>query len=345
VWLSVAALVCGVALAGDAPALKPGDAAPKLAVGNWLKGDPVKELKKGTIYVIECWATWCGPCRQVIPHVTEMQKKHKDVVFIGVNVWEKEQEKAQAFVKEMGDKMDYRVVLDDLTDAEKKGKVATEWLAAAGKDGIPCAFIVDKELKLAWVGHPGGMEPVLEKVVAGTFDPKKEAEQAEAAAALGKRFQEAAQAGDWDKALATLDEVVKLNPAFENQAQMIKFQVLLKEKKDCDAAFGVARKLGEQFKDNAAALNEIAWAILDTPDLPKRDVDLALKLAARGVELTKGENGAVMDTLARAHFEKGEVDKAIELQTKAVQLAGDDEDLKKATEEALAKYKAKKEGK
>src|SRR5438045_289765 len=42
--------------------LKVGDPAPALYLSKFIKGEPVTELEKGKIYVIECWATWCGPC-------------------------------------------------------------------------------------------------------------------------------------------------------------------------------------------------------------------------------------------------------------------------------------------
>ncbi len=139
-----------------APSLKVGDPAPALSVDKWIKGEPVPTLRKGTVYVVECWATWCGPCRATIPHLTELQKKHKEAVFIGVAISD-EAGKVKEFVKKMGDKMDYRVGTDD------KNRTATNWLEAAGQDGIPCAFVVDKAGQLAWVGHPASKE--LERAV------------------------------------------------------------------------------------------------------------------------------------------------------------------------------------
>src|SRR5437588_12539911 len=78
-------LAAGLALVLAAPAaradgtLSVGDPAPKLQVKEFVKGDPVKELEKGKVYVVEFWATWCGPCRATIPHLTELAKEHKDV--------------------------------------------------------------------------------------------------------------------------------------------------------------------------------------------------------------------------------------------------------------------------
>src|SRR5690349_21602113 len=97
------ALLAGLATpAARADVLGIGDAAPKLEVKEFVKGEPIKALEPGSVYVVEFWATWCGPCRATIPHLTELQKKHGDVKFIGVSVWEQDQAAVKPFVKEMG---------------------------------------------------------------------------------------------------------------------------------------------------------------------------------------------------------------------------------------------------
>jgi ATP/maltotriose-dependent transcriptional regulator MalT len=65
--------------------------------------------------------------------------------------------------------------------------------------------------------------------------------------------------------------------------------------------------------------------------------------------VTKGESGEILDTLARAHFEKGDLDKAVEFQTKAAEKIKDDaettDDIKAQVKATLEKYKAKQEEK
>lgn len=166
------ALLClfGATSLSSAADLKVGDDAPAFAVNKFVKGEPVKQLQPGQIYVIECWATWCGPCIDNIPKLTAMQKKYGNkVIFVGVSVFERDQTKVVPFVKKMGDKMNYRVAMDKVgpNEAANKGHIATNWLKAAGKNGIPCAFIVNKEGKIAWIGHPARMEKVIDNVIAG----------------------------------------------------------------------------------------------------------------------------------------------------------------------------------
>ena len=99
----------------DRDTLTIGDEAPAISVSQWVKGDPVDRLDPNKTYVVEFWATWCGPCRVSIPHLTELQKKYKDkgVTIIGVSVWSRIRDAVAPFVEQMGDKMDYTVAIDD----------------------------------------------------------------------------------------------------------------------------------------------------------------------------------------------------------------------------------------
>lgn len=160
------------------PTLKVGDPAPKLQPGKWVQGQPVKEFEKGKAYIVEFWATWCGPCRASIPHLNEVYTKFKDkgLIVIGQNCAEHDDSLVAPFVEKMGDKMTYRVALDDKTD-NKRGTMAKTWMEAAGQNGIPTAFLVDTKGVIAWIGHPMELkEQVIEDVLAGKTPVRKEAE-------------------------------------------------------------------------------------------------------------------------------------------------------------------------
>ena len=175
---AVWALVVGMSLAAVAgPSLKGGDPAPKLEMGNWVQGDPVKDFQKGNAYIVEFWATWCPPCRKSIPHLNETYNKFKDkgLIVIGQDCYERDDSLVAPFVKKMGDQMTYRVALDDKT-TNKDGRMAKTWMEAAGRNGIPSAFLVDTKGVIAWIGHPMELEEkVIEDVLAGTYDVGKAA--------------------------------------------------------------------------------------------------------------------------------------------------------------------------
>jgi len=118
-------LALGAAASGVAAesTLKVGDPAPKLQTGKWIQGEPVTGIEKGKAYIVEFWATWCGPCRESIPHLNETYGKYKDkgLVVIGQDCWEQNDALVAPFVTKMGDKMTYRVALDD-KKSDKKGR-------------------------------------------------------------------------------------------------------------------------------------------------------------------------------------------------------------------------------
>src|SRR6185436_18690534 len=115
--------------------LKVGDPAPKLQVSKWVQGDPVKEFDRDKTYIVEFWATWCGPCRVSIPHLNEIHTKFKDkgLVVIGQDCWERDTSLVEPFIKKMGDKMTYRVALDAVSEESEKGRMAQTWMEAAGQ--------------------------------------------------------------------------------------------------------------------------------------------------------------------------------------------------------------------
>src|SRR3954447_25972964 len=121
-----------------APTLKVGDPAPPLAASKWLQGPEVKEFAPGKVYVVEFWATWCGPCIVMMPHMAELQEQYKDkgVTFIGFSAGDPNntEEKVSAFVKKRGPKLKYTFAYGD--DRE----TYNAWMKAAGQGGIPCSF-------------------------------------------------------------------------------------------------------------------------------------------------------------------------------------------------------------
>lgn len=136
--------------------LKEGAPAPAIQMTEWIKGSPVTGFERGKVYIVEFWATWCPPCRDSIPHLTEIQKKHKDVLtVIGVAGSERKGKegddrltKLRDFVSKQGDKMVYTIGFD----ADRK--MVNAWMKPAGQNGIPCSFIVGADGKIAWIGNP-----------------------------------------------------------------------------------------------------------------------------------------------------------------------------------------------
>ncbi len=304
--LALAVLVVGMQL--SRADTKIGDDAPRLEVAEWVKGGPIT-LDKGKIYVLEFWATWCGPCRTSIPHLTKLQDAYEDqgVQIIGVSVdSERSVDQVKPFVEKWGDKMDYAVAIDG--KAEKASKA---YMEAFGVRGIPHAFVIDKDGKLIWHSHPNELDEVLKALVAGEFDLAAAKEKMAERERQAKQMQEAQKAAQEYFVLATRNTDTARLKALED-------------------------KIVKAIKDEAGALNWFSWQILTVEGLEHRNLDLALELARRGVELTESKDANIVDTLARAHYEKGDLKEAIKLQRKAVAIDGENEQLG----ETLEKYEA-----
>ena len=330
-------LLTGVALAvaartADAK-LTVGDPAPKLQVAKWVQGDPVKAFDTNHVYIVEFWATWCGPCRASIPHLNELWQKFKDrgLIAIGQNVWEQNEDGVAPFVKKMGDQMTYRVALDDKS-SETNGFMAVNWMRAAEQNGIPTAFVINKQGRIAWIGHPMGLnEQILEDILAGRFDiaafaaEYERQQQAQAREMeLSKKLRQALKDKDWDAAEAAVAEMKKSEPAMGDSLDTVRFSILL-GRKNYTNAYKLAESLSDAHPKNAMLQNELAWTIATQPELEKRDLVLAEKMAGRANEATQGKESAVLDTLARVQFMNGKTNEAVATEQKALDIAPDEQ--------------------
>jgi thiol-disulfide isomerase/thioredoxin len=335
----------------QAQGLRIGDPAPKLEVKFFVKGEPVKAFEPGKNYVVEFWATWCGPCIVSIPHLTELQKKYPDVTFIGVSI-EAKYDLVKPFVDKKGEAMSYRVAVDDVPQGKKdwEGAMGVSWLAAAEQDGIPAAFIVNKEGKIAWVGHPMEMDKPLEMVANGKWNIKvaadeqrREREQRNPGQKLLGTIEDAQRSGNAKELLSALEELLDPKSEIDPKAALPMLTALIKLDQS-DKALEFGKKLEKAgFGRDTENLNLIAWTIVD-PDLKAKPsaklIQFAIEMARRADEKSEGKNGSIIDTLAKAYFDSGDAAKAVEAQERAIRVTREngepvDQDMK----DRLEKYK------
>jgi hypothetical protein len=211
-------------------------------------------------------------------------------------------EAVEKMVNDKGDTMGYTVAWDVNRETN------SAYMMAAAQNGIPCAFIVDGEGRIAWIGHPMTMDEPLDAVVKGTWDI--------------------------NKARAEFQESIKAD------VSAMKFSWAISSKDEAKMVES-GRQLLKDAGDDEMQLNQLAWTIVDPagPIKASGNTDLttlAFDAATKANDASGGKDAAILDTLARVHWVKGEKDKAIEIQTRAVENAGADmlDDLKKT----LAEY-------
>ena len=172
--LTLVLALAAVAAAGCAPPpanrpsfnrLRVGDPAPPLRVARWLNGEPVPRFEPGKVYVLDFWATWCGPCLQAMPHLAALAKEHEAAGLVVIPVTtvagRNSRDAVTAYVEANGGKftgLRFAVCDDRRTDAD--------WFEASGQEGIPCAFAVDRRGKVAFIGHPMDLDRVLPGLLA-----------------------------------------------------------------------------------------------------------------------------------------------------------------------------------
>lgn len=323
-----------------AQTLAPGAPAPDLHVARWVKGKPVQRFLKDQVYVIDFWATWCTPCIEGMPRLTQLQKRHAGkLTVIGLTSDDEESNTlaaVEAFVKAHETAMDYAVAWDD------KQKTQAAWLTAAERPGIPCCFVVDGTGVLVWIGDPAYLELVLDPVLKGPTRPEALETLVIGVEKRLKRLTQLAKT-DADKALVELTSVINDVPSLADKAENDVFAALL-EHSHFKAAWPLGARVVKKAiaSQDAVRLNELAWLIVNPKaNHAERDLELAMQAASKGVEFTQGKDGNFIDTLARVHAWKGDFKKALELQRQAVAADPERADLKRA----LVEYESKQAGK
>lgn len=293
-----------------------GDVAPHFPTLEFIKGQSISSFETGQIYVLECWASWCKPCIETIPHLTELQKKYPQITVLGVAVWEENIEDVHQFVTDMGDKMNYRIAFNTVGPNEKEGDIPLHWLRPAGQDGIPTAFIIDQYGKVAWFGHPADIDSVLDEIVNNEFDIIKAAKdyreyldknQVRERKQLEKILNRLLSENDISAAIEACNVAFADNANLEQLMGIEKLNLLIKLNKGLDA-LNYAKYLVEITKaDDAAELqtigNIIADALEQDTEIDERFtlLDYAVSILSQADRLTQSsENYRLKCTIARS---------------------------------------------
>ncbi len=112
---------------------------------------------KGKVVLLDFWATWCGPCRESIPHLIQLYHDYhgNGLELVGLDLDKGDVETVRRFVQSM--KIPYPVI------------VAPDQVARSYKvSGIPATILIDKEGKVreSMVGFSGAIADKLTRKVA-----------------------------------------------------------------------------------------------------------------------------------------------------------------------------------
>lgn len=319
------------------PLFAAGDKAPALSIEKWVKGEPVTGFEKGKVYVVEFWATWCGPCIKSMPHLTELQKEYKDrgLTIIGVTSADRSNtlEAVEKMVADKGGTMDYTVAWDT------ERKTSESFMLAANQNGIPCSFVINQEGTVAFIGHPMMLDEVLPRVLDNKWDPKTDpAKLDEAMGKLEGIF--GSVEADPKAALKSYLALEVEHPGMLKDMQAAKLSLMVRAgefeaaPKEFEAIFAkaVENKDGNELAGLAMMLGDKSM----NPD--KKMAEHAMKAAQESIKISGEEDIQALVAMAFAHKLAGSKDKAIEIATKANGLA--EGGYKQFTEYQLEQIKA-----
>ena len=344
---SIAAALCFTtvqrppAVAQDVQELKVGSTAPKLAIEHWLQDGngffkPVTQFEKDKVYVVEFWATWCGPCIQSMPHLADLQNKYRGQ---GVQIISVSDESVEE-VKDLLAKNNEQVgkSFGELTSAwclttDPDGSVYRDYMDASKQQGIPTAFLVGKTSQIEWIGHPMDLDGPLESVVNGSWDRVA----FEKELGLKKQFQESMQKVSMLAGTGKFEEAIKLveqqkqaakGTAMEAQWISTEYQLKLMGGMIDDDVLGHFRERLSGMKGDAYAVGQFAYTLYGQI---KQGAEVGV-LADEALSALQGEVDEseadllplLFNTMALLKSETGDLEGAVAAQQAAIDSAPDE---------------------
>ena len=324
--------------------LKIGDDAPELMIDTWVKGSEVGAFEPNHVYVVEFWATWCGPCIRGIPHLTELQEKYEnDVTIIGVSTQDSRGNNlgsVRQLVNAQGERMDYTVAYCD------SRTTWTNWMSAAGRGGIPSAFLVGPEGKIDWIGHPASIDGALAASVARIDRTKDngfaiDPDETKEALILKQRIIEALEEKDTRQAIGHLSRLVRID-RIRYAGWAAKRIDLLIEQNERAAQTQVRAAIRRTYKDDPG---EQAWIIATALRSPKSSDRMVELVSDNAQALITGDSKDPRIDMLRAELEvrEGHNEDALMMIARALEAAREaklHKEVKAQLEEEMSKRAA-----
>lgn len=208
--------------------IRVGDMAPPLSIQEWIKGEPIPELKTGNVYVVEFSSVNCPPCRKAIPHLSDLAKEYAGKVQV-LSIYTMESNpddpgdltyltKTRGLVTTLQDKIDFTVAAD-----VPQQTTGNAWNVA----GTPQIFLINRLGQIAWYGNNSkSLDILIPQVLNNTLDASAVMQQEEAFKNMLRHSSKLKEEGQYLRTVEILDSLGKARPEHEELLLFLKFDAL-----------------------------------------------------------------------------------------------------------------------
>lgn len=290
-----------------------GDDAPPLHAVTAEEKKPVQleeEAKRPTVLLF--WATWSPPGRDALAQLADLHAELDPQKLRALAISTEPRGRVTAYrQRHAGELGEVTLAVD-----RDRGTFTSYMLQAVEKD-VPQIFLIDAAGRIAWIGHPlDGFETALTQLLAGEWD----IDTHRRARLMLLQARKAALEEQRDALIELTHKLAQVGPVYASYG-VYHISLIATEAERAEEAWEKGRELIERYPQRPDVAHALAWFILDTDDLPSRDLELALAAAQQASEAAGGDNPRYLHTLARAHFELDQYEQAVETQRRAVELA------------------------
>ena len=336
--LTFIAVVAAVTLqpADAEPTLGIGSKAPALDIEFYIEdGDkPVTKFAKGSVYVVEFWATWCGPCIASMPHLADLQTKYRNDKVQIISISDESLDEVEALLAKPypNKKSSFADVTSPYTlTTDPDRSTYADYMDASEQQGIPTSFLVGKSGLIEWIGHPAELDEPLAAVVKDSWDREAFKEQQERQKQFEKTVQMFAQlagTGRYDEAGKLLKQSIAAakDPEIKQSWLAIEHQFNLMADQATEADYQYYRDDLKARAGSPQAVFQLAMTLYGMSQEGAKIGSLAKdSIAALLKEVDAVEESAnkamVMEAVARLHTVDKNIDEAIAAQKKALEFA------------------------
>ncbi|XZE20952.1 hypothetical protein SH449x_000844 [Pirellulaceae bacterium SH449] len=329
-------------LAQEIAAIRPGVQAPRLEVSRWIStgGDQSNVptgIVNGKVNVIEFWSTTCTEADPSFLHLVALQHtfREQDVRFTFVS--HEPPATISTFLRETVKTPDQQTISYGrlahklVIGSAQNSSPQRAYLGKKFDNHLPWAFIVGREGKVEWDGHPSELDTILEAVVLGRWDREKMEREQRLVEEVQASIARLTKAKNWDGAINEIDRFLAMSdePRITYGLLKSKLEIFSRSGKHATEFAVVVQQLFAICEEEPLFVHDVSATVyqlaLRGHIKDGKVILLACDALERAILLVQdgSTESGLLHTLAKLEGLMGKTEQAIVHQTRAIELAGE----------------------